>query len=216
MPERDKYTFMEYIQRSDFILSTCTYYLFVSVEVLRPSQPNGVMSSAVSLPNHSFTGQALSSKWLISIVHILSPEIDNCPSWISGGREWPLPETDNCPSWISGRERMTVENISWSISTNVADLAKADSEGQINLRRSWPFLLSANRIIGFYRIFECRAKARMILCACAEWSESPHFAHARRHLFALRGPTNGFLKALAVRELFATNTNPCFITVTII
>ena len=32
--------------------------LFVSVEVLRPSQPNGVMSSAVSLPNHMFTGQA--------------------------------------------------------------------------------------------------------------------------------------------------------------
>ena len=27
------------------------------------------------------------------------------------------PETDNCPSWISGRERMTVKNISWSIST---------------------------------------------------------------------------------------------------
>ena len=27
------------------------------------------------------------------------------------------PETDNCPSWISGRKRMTVENISWSIST---------------------------------------------------------------------------------------------------
>ena len=26
------------------------------------------------------------------------------------------PETDNCPSWISRRERMTVENISWSIS----------------------------------------------------------------------------------------------------
>ena len=27
------------------------------------------------------------------------------------------PETDNCPSWVSGRERMTVENISWSLST---------------------------------------------------------------------------------------------------
>ena len=39
------------------------------------------------------------SKWLTSIVHILSQE------------------TDNCPSWISGRERMTVENISRSIST---------------------------------------------------------------------------------------------------
>ena len=31
--------------------------LFVCVEVLRPSQPNGVMSSAVSLPYHTFTGQ---------------------------------------------------------------------------------------------------------------------------------------------------------------
>ena len=30
---------------------------FVCVEVLRPSQPNGVMSSAVSLPNHTFTGE---------------------------------------------------------------------------------------------------------------------------------------------------------------
>ena len=32
--------------------------MFVCVEVLRPSQPNGVLSSAVSLPNHTFTGQA--------------------------------------------------------------------------------------------------------------------------------------------------------------
>ena len=31
--------------------------LFVCVQVLRPSQPNWVMSSAVSLPNHTFTGQ---------------------------------------------------------------------------------------------------------------------------------------------------------------
>ena len=30
----------------------------ICVEVLRPSQPNGVMSSAVSLPNHLFTGEA--------------------------------------------------------------------------------------------------------------------------------------------------------------
>ena len=54
------------------------FVLFVCV--LRPSQPNGVMSSAVSLPNHMFTGQAYSSKRLTSIVHILSPETDNCPS----------------------------------------------------------------------------------------------------------------------------------------
>ena len=32
--------------------------LFVCVEVLRPIQPNGVMSSAISLPNHTFIGQA--------------------------------------------------------------------------------------------------------------------------------------------------------------
>ena len=39
--------------------SANTYTLiFVCVEVLRPSQPNGVMLSAVSLPNHTFTGQA--------------------------------------------------------------------------------------------------------------------------------------------------------------
>ena len=55
-----------------FLHNTC---LFVCFEVLRPSQPNRVMSSAVSLPNHTFTGQAQSSKRLTSIVHILSPEI---------------------------------------------------------------------------------------------------------------------------------------------
>ena len=81
------------------VFTISTFHYFVCVEVLRPSQPNGVMSSAVSLPNHTFTGQAWSSKRLTSIVHSLSPE------------------TDNCPSWISRRERMTVENISWSIST---------------------------------------------------------------------------------------------------
>ena len=48
-----------FIGREMFMLR---YYMFrkkfVCVEVLRPSQPNGVMSSAVSLPNHTFTGQA--------------------------------------------------------------------------------------------------------------------------------------------------------------
>ena len=42
-------------------LSThCANYvvLFVCVEVLRPSQPNVVLLSTVSLPNHTFTGQA--------------------------------------------------------------------------------------------------------------------------------------------------------------
>ena len=44
--------------------------------------------------------------------------------------------------------------------------------------------LSANRIIGFRRMYEWRAKARMILLACAGLSKSAHFAHVRRHFFA--------------------------------
>ena len=35
-----------------------TKVLFVCVEVLRPIQPTGVMSSAISLPHHTFTRQA--------------------------------------------------------------------------------------------------------------------------------------------------------------
>ena len=42
----------------DEMLHSAASDLFVCVEVLRPSQPNGVMSSMVSLPNHMFTGQA--------------------------------------------------------------------------------------------------------------------------------------------------------------
>ena len=33
-------------------------YLFLCVEVLWPSQPNEVMLSTVSVPNHTFTEQA--------------------------------------------------------------------------------------------------------------------------------------------------------------
>ena len=33
------------------------FFFFFWFEVLRPSQPNGVMSSVVSLSNHTFTGQ---------------------------------------------------------------------------------------------------------------------------------------------------------------
>ena len=41
----------------NFLLSKKTI-CFVCVVVLWPSQPNGVMSSTVSVPNHTFTGQA--------------------------------------------------------------------------------------------------------------------------------------------------------------
>ena len=44
-----------YMHQNTSIYVLC---MFVCVEVLWPSQPNGVMSSVVSLPNHTFTGQA--------------------------------------------------------------------------------------------------------------------------------------------------------------
>ena len=49
---------IDYPINHDSLSFYCLWILFVCVEVLRPSQPNGVMSSAVSLPNHMFTGQA--------------------------------------------------------------------------------------------------------------------------------------------------------------
>ena len=53
--------------------------MFVYVEVLQPNQPIGIMLSKVSLPNQTLLGR-LSPEWLTSIVQILSPETDNCPS----------------------------------------------------------------------------------------------------------------------------------------
>ena len=49
-----KKTFGVFMDNSEIIHTSS----FVCVEVLRSSQPNGVMSSVVSLPNHTFTGQA--------------------------------------------------------------------------------------------------------------------------------------------------------------
>ena len=42
----------------DIPIHVAARVIFVCVEVLRPSQPNGVMSSMVSLPNHTYNGQA--------------------------------------------------------------------------------------------------------------------------------------------------------------
>ena len=39
------------------VSSNTEYICFVCVEVLRSGQTNGVTLSAVSLPNHTFTGQ---------------------------------------------------------------------------------------------------------------------------------------------------------------
>ena len=69
--------------------------------VLRPSQSIMVMSSRSIYLTTLFLGRLSPLSGQPALVHILSPETDN----------------SYCPSWISGWERMTVGNISWSIST---------------------------------------------------------------------------------------------------
>ena len=65
---------------------------------LWPVQPNGsCQAPSVYLTKHLLGRLSPLLKQLTSIVHIISPE------------------TDNCPSRISGREIMTAENISWWI-----------------------------------------------------------------------------------------------------
>ena len=49
---------MKLISGTVVVIKLCSLRVIVCVEVLRPSQSNVVMSSAVSLPNHTFTGQA--------------------------------------------------------------------------------------------------------------------------------------------------------------
>ena len=80
---------------------TCLFFVLRFLFVLRfygPVNPMGSCRAQSVYLTTCLLGR-LSPLSGTSIVHILSPE------------------TDNCPSWISGRERMTVENISWSIST---------------------------------------------------------------------------------------------------
>ena len=65
----------------------------------------------------------------------------------------------------------------------------AKAQISLRIRAVWSgSSLSANRIISYYRMYEWRANTKMILFACAGWSESLYFANDRRHYFAWRGP----------------------------
>ena len=48
--------------------------------------------------------------------------------------------------------------------------------------------MSANRITGYYGMYDWDANARMRLCACVGWREITYFVNARRHFFACRSP----------------------------
>ena len=83
---------------SSFVPNQTRMFVFV-LRFYGPVNPMGSCQARSVCLTTSLLGRTKSSKRLTSIVHILSPE------------------TDNCPSWISRRERMTIENISWSVST---------------------------------------------------------------------------------------------------
>ena len=85
---------------------TCDRYLFVCVEVLRPSQSIRVVSSAVNLPNHAFVWAGLSSKRLTS----------TCAH--SFARNWQLPFLDQGKGKNNSRKYFMID----FRETNVAGL----------------------------------------------------------------------------------------------
>ena len=48
-------------------------FKFVCVEVFWPNQPNGVMSSQISLPNNTFTGQAWQELFVLRFYGPVNP-----------------------------------------------------------------------------------------------------------------------------------------------
>ena len=65
----------------------------------------------------------------------------------------------------------------------------AKAQISLRIRAVWSGpTLSAVRVTGYYIMYPWRANAPMRPCACVQWSESVHFAHARRHYFAWRSP----------------------------
>ena len=53
---------------------------------------------------------------------------------------------------------------------------------------------SESALFGYYRMYEWRAKAHMIVCACAGWFEFAHFEHVWRHFLASHYPYGVFLR----------------------
>ena len=65
----------------------------------------------------------------------------------------------------------------------------------LRMRAVWSgHLVSAYRIIDYCGLYKWSAKARMLLCACAGWSEYAHFVGIRMHFLAWRA------QFLALRE----------------
>ena len=68
------------IKVRQIICTVISVILFVCVEVLRPSNPMGSCRAWSVYLSILLMGRLKSSKRLTGIVHVLSPETDNCPS----------------------------------------------------------------------------------------------------------------------------------------
>ena len=115
------------------------------------------------------------------------------------------PETDNCPSWISRRERMTVENISWSISTKECCRPRRglnprppglQSDGASNWATEASWFCSRNNGI-------CDCKSDDLLPQITNFQYSYPHSNAFIHLFCLK---KCFVKE---KVLFAQSGKPC-------
>ena len=104
------------------------------------------------------------------------------------------PETDNCPSWISGRERITVENILSSISTKECCRSRRELNPQSLCLQSdgasnWA---TETGMIRFNRVFDGRS---IVLCFSSSlfvrmWF---HMYLSRKHTYIFFTSPWGFL-----------------------
>ena len=144
--------------------------IFVCAEVLQLSQPIGVMSSMVSLPNYTFSLGRLSLLGSsIVLVHILSPE------------------ADHCPSWKGGTKRMTVGSISSSITMEECCRNQDGSnlrlpDIQLDMHLTEPPRLACDKMPHSADLYLLLARAYLCLC----WgfmAQSTQWGHVERGQF---------------------------------
>ena len=121
--------------------------------------------------------------------------------------DWRYSSLDFCSLYLSRRLLFRTRRFFYSQTAHEAESASimwAPSSEKVPSRHVWREQvqislrecavssgpsLSANRIIGYSRMFQWRANARIRLCASVEWYAA-HFAQGRRCVFASRGLCN--------------------------
>ena len=131
-------------------------------------------------------------------VRIFSVECDMLSSYVGDdqGNDWaPFSRT-----WclLFQASTMTVFQMGRAMRKSVfGHMQTAKAQISLCTRTVWSGpSLSASKIIGYYRTYKWRAKARMRLCACAGRPESAHLAHAWGRSFAWHSPYKDLVLSL--------------------